>query len=151
MSAFSNRFYGLIVFWLTCFSFTAAAQSNTAATHPAASPSARSGESRQNSSTLRDSMVLIRGVLTDREEKSRMDNVRVFFFRREKRLVVGVLANEKGEFSRKIAPGSYDIEAQFTGKAGLKLENYAFVAGGSYYLRIEMGATESKVVIERRK
>lgn len=101
--------------------------------------------------SVRDSMVSIKGILMDQEEKQRLSNVRVFFTRREKKLMVGVLANEKGEFSRKIAPGLYDIEAQFTGKSALKLENYRLIAGASYYIRIEMSTGTSRAVIERKK
>jgi|GEM_PF-5284299 len=151
MSAFLNRFQWLTALYLLLSTLHLSAQSTASTaktssppTRPAVAPAAHTGSAR-------DSMVWVRGILTDREAQARMSNVRVFFIRLEKRLMVGVLANEKGEFSRKIAPGFYDIEAQFTGKAALKLENYHLVAGGSYYVRIEMGETESKIIIERKK
>jgi hypothetical protein len=122
---------------------------NTADSHPAAAP--KTTLKATDVGSVRDSMVHVKGTLTDKEENAPMSNVRVFFTRREKRLMVGVLANEKGEFSRKIAPGLYDIEAQFTGKSALKVENYRLVAGASYIIRIEMSTDTSRAIIERKK
>jgi hypothetical protein len=120
--------------------------------HPSAKPVVMKVETvPRTPSAARDSMVAVRGIMIDREENTRMSNVRIFFIRREKRLMVGVLANEKGEFSRKIAPGTYDIEAQFTGKSALKIENYPLISGANYYIRVEMGNANSKAAIERRR
>lgn len=99
----------------------------------------------------REAMVSIKGIMHDKEEGTRMENVRIFFTKKEKRTMVGMITNGKGEFFRKIAPGVYDIEAQYTGKAALRLEGYNLEAGGSYFIEINMGNVESKVTVERRK
>lgn len=96
-------------------------------------------------------MVSIKGVMKDRDSGERMENVRIFFSRKEQYTMVGIIANSKGEFSRKIAPGTYDIEVQYTGKAALKLENYRLEPGGQYYISIEMGSKESTANIEKKK
>lgn len=101
--------------------------------------------------TAAEAMVSIKGVMKDRDSGERMENVRIFFSRKEQYTMVGIIANSKGEFSRKIAPGVYDIEVQYTGKAALKLENYHLDAGGQYFISIEMGSKESTANIEKKK
>lgn len=129
------------------------AQTATAATQPLpADPKATNASlPAPRQAPSRDSMVSIKGIMTDRDAGERMENVRIFFARKEKYTMVGVIANNKGEFSRKIAPGLYDIEVQYTGKAALKLENYRLEAGAQYFIAIEMGSAESVASVERRR
>lgn len=129
------------------------AQTATAATQPipSSAPEAYAVTPHQGQGLSRDSMVSIKGVMMDRDAGERMENVRIFFARKEKYTMVGVIANHKGEFSRKIAPGLYDIEVQYTGKAALKMENYRLEAGAQYFIAIEMGSKESAAKVERRK
>ena len=58
--------------------------------HPAAT--ARTSAAK---GSVRDSMVSIKGILMDQEEKQRLSNVRVFFTRREKKIDGGCVSQRK--------------------------------------------------------
>jgi hypothetical protein len=151
MSAFTIHRFKWLAFWAIATCTQPLFAQNSASLHQRPATTQTTPTKSGNGAALRDSMVTVKGVLFDKEEQTSISNVRIFFTRREKKLMIGVIANEKGEFSRKIAPGYYDIETQFTGKAPLKLENYYLAPRSIYFIRVEMSAAASKATIEKRR
>jgi hypothetical protein len=100
---------------------------------------------------LKDSMARIRGVLLDRDDREPLMDVRIFFTNLEKRLIIGVITDEKGRFDHRISPGHYAIETTFTGKSTFRLDSCLIESFADYRLNIELGGQESLGSVEKLK